>query len=189
MPNVYDWDKTIVSPDSTAQFFYFCLRRHPALLRYAPWQLAGLVRYLFARGFTKTQAKAAFYHFLRGLPHWEQEVALFWRQSHMRPKAWYLAQMRPDDIIISASPEFLLRPMVRDTLRLRLIASRVDPHTGATTGENCHGQEKVRRLREAYGDVPIQRFYSDSRSDAPLAKLAAQAFLVKGDAVLPWDES
>jgi phosphoserine phosphatase len=51
---------------------------------------------------------------------------------------------------------------------------------------NCHGEEKVRRYREAFGDAPIDEFYSDSYSDTPLAKLAAKAYLVKGDKRLPW---
>jgi phosphoserine phosphatase len=189
MPNAYDFDKTIVYPDSTEQFFYFCLRRHPALARYAPWQLAGLLRYTFEQRFSKTQAKAEFYRFLRGLPDWREEVRLFWQEPRMQPKPWFPAQMQPDDIIISASPEFLLRPVVCEQWGLRLVASRVDPLTGCTTGENCHGEEKVRRLREALGDVEIEAFYSDSLSDAPLARLAKQAYLVKGDERLPWPEN
>ncbi|HCW56338.1 MAG TPA: haloacid dehalogenase-like hydrolase, partial [Erysipelotrichaceae bacterium] len=51
---------------------------------------------------------------------------------------------------------------------------------------NCHGEEKVRRYREVYGDAPIDSFYSDSRSDAPLAGLAAHAYLVHGDERNPW---
>ena len=201
MPNVYDFDKTIVYPDSTEQFFRFCMRRHPGLMRYAPWQAYGLLRWHFQLRYTrgpqrirrfvgvdtKTQAKADFYRFLRGLPDWQEEVALFWREPRMRLKPWFLERVRPDDIVISASPEFLLRPVVCERLGLRLVASRVDPLTGHTTGENCHGDEKVRRLREAYGDVAIETFYSDDPiADAPLARLAKEAILVKGDELLPW---
>ena len=62
----------------------------------------------------------------------------------------------------------------------------MDRHTGETEGENCHGEEKVRRLREAYPEVEIREFYSDSLSDTPLAKLADKAYLVKGQELLPW---
>ncbi|MDR1465522.1 MAG: haloacid dehalogenase-like hydrolase [Oscillospiraceae bacterium] len=186
MPNVYDFDKTVVYPDSTAAFYRFCLRRHPKLLRRAPEQLRALVRY-YAGVITKTHAKADFYAFLRDLPDWRAEVALFWRRKGPAMlKPWYLLQKRPDDIIVSASPEFLLRPVCRQ-LGVRLVASRVDPATGVTEGENCHGQEKVRRLRETFGNVGIDEFYSDARSDEPLARLAKRAFLVKGDRRIPWD--
>ena len=69
---------------------------------------------------------------------------------------------------------------------MRLLASRVDKHTGKTDGENCHGAEKVRRLRETYPDVEIAAFYSDSRSDSPLAELAEHAYLVHGQERTPW---
>jgi len=71
-------------------------------------------------------------------------------------------------------------------LGVRLLASRVDKHTGKTDGENCHGAEKVRRLHEAYPNVEIAEFYSDSRSDSPLAELAEHAYLVHGQARTPW---
>jgi phosphoserine phosphatase len=67
-----------------------------------------------------------------------------------------------------------------------LIASRVEAQTGAYDGLNCHGEEKVRRMREQYPELEIAGFYSDSRSDTPLAKLARMAYMVKGDALSPF---
>ena len=66
------------------------------------------------------------------------------------------------------------------------MASEVDPHTGIYEGQNCHGQEKVRRFREVYPDQKVENFYSDSRSDTPMAKLAEHAWLVKGEKRRPW---
>ena len=98
---------------------------------------------------------------------------------------WYLAQKRPDDLIISASPEFLLRPAAR-AVGFALLASPVEQATGLYKGENCHGAEKVRRFREAYGDAPVEGFWSDSRSDTPMAELAERAFLVTKTGNVPW---
>ena len=66
------------------------------------------------------------------------------------------------------------------------MASRVDIRTGVYDGLNCHGEEKVRRFREAFPDGVIDSFYSDSYSDDPLTKLASEAWLVKGDELKPW---
>ena len=44
----------------------------------------------------------------------------------------------------------------------------------------------LRRLHEAYPDVQIAEFYSDSRSDSPLAELAEHAYLVHGQERTPW---
>ncbi|MGN1172926.1 MAG: haloacid dehalogenase-like hydrolase, partial [Muribaculaceae bacterium] len=61
-------------------------------------------------------------------------------------KAYYKKTQRPDDIVISASPEFLLKPEAQYLDFGKLIASKVDKHTGKYTGENCWGEEKVKRL-------------------------------------------
>ena len=68
------------------------------------------------------------------------------------------------------------------------MASRVDAHTGAYTGVNCWGAEKVCRFREKFGDAQIETFYSDSLSDSPLAEIAQKAWIVRGDEMIAWDE-
>ena len=99
----------------------------------------------------------------------------------------FLDQQKPDDMIISASPEFLLKPICEKLGIQHLIASKVDVRTGKFSGENCRGKEKVRRLAAEYGSAYIDQFYSDSHSDLPLAQLADQAFLVKKGSVTKWE--
>ncbi len=182
--NVYDFDNTIYRGDSSVDFFRHCAAKYPraywSVLAASPWLLA------MALGLAdKTRVKQRIYRYLRCVPDVREEVERFWLTHDGNLKDWYFAQKREDDLIISASPEFLLEPLMR-RLGLRLIASRVDAGTGVYEGLNCHGEEKVRRMREAYPAVQIDGFYSDSRSDAPLAKLARQAYLVKGDAISPF---
>lgn len=133
----------------------------------------------------KTRVKERFYRYLRLVPDVAEEVERFWLTHDANLKDWYFAQKREDDLIISASPEFLLDPLMK-RLELAMIASRVAPQTGLYDGLNCHGEEKVRRMRETYPDAQIDRFYSDSKSDLPLARLARQAILVDGDVLLPF---
>ncbi len=56
-----------------------------------------------------------------------------------------------------------------------LMASKVDKHTGLYDGENCWGEEKVKRLYEKFPNAKCEEFYSDSLSDTPLAELADKA--------------
>ena len=183
--NVYDFDETIFRRDSTACFYFHCLRRRPGLLRYLPSGAAAFSRhYVLHRG-GKTKAKERFYRWFRAVPDMESAVSDFWSRHIGEVHKWYLAVQQPDDVVISASPEFLVR-IPAQKLGVRLLASRVDKHTGKTDGENCHGAEKVRRLHEAYPDVEIAEFYSDSRSDSPLAELAEHAYLVHGQTRTPW---
>ena len=182
---VYDFDKTIYDGDATAHFFRHCARRYP---RIALDFLFGSCWYFVGMGLgliEKTRAKGRFYRFLRFVPDIEAELSAFWAGHAHRIKRWYLETHRPDDLIISASPTFLLEPICQ-TLRVELIASLVAPRTGKTLGPNCHGEEKVKRMRAVCPDIRIETFYSDARSDAPLAALAEDAFLVKGKRIAPW---
>ena len=180
--NVYDFDKTIYPVDSTAQFYRWCLGRYPACLRTLGWT-AWAFLCMGTRLKTKTASKEIFYRFLRYVP--AEAPELFWEEHLRCIQPWYLAQRREDDLIISASPEFLLRPAA-EALGFALIASRVDPATGRYTGENCHGPEKPRRYREIWGDAPVDGFWSDSRSDAPMAALAHRAYLVRNGVPEDW---
>lgn len=184
--NVFDFDGTIYSGDSTVDFCIFCFQKHPGLIRYLPIQgLAGLGYAL--KLMDKTRMKEIFYRFM-GAINTESLLEEFWETHKKNIFPWYPARQQPDDIVISASPEFLLRPICRDLGIQTLMASVVDPHTGKYSGINCHGKEKVRRLETQTGITHIDQFYSDSQSDRPLAEIADEAFLInkKGE-ILPWN--
>ncbi len=186
--NVYDFDKTLYRHDSSTDFVRYLMRKKPALLRFLP-RIAGaaLGHYVFHR-LTKTQMKARFFSLFAALPEGAAPLAeAFWAEHKDGLAAWYKKQHRPGDLIISASPRFLLEPVCRELGVTRLIASEVDPATGRFDGENCHGAEKLRRFREEYPGEKIENFYSDSHSDAPLAEAAEKAFLVRPqERLTPW---
>ena len=116
----------------------------------------------------KTKFKERFYVFLKGLDDPQKLLKEFWDIHMDKIKPWYIKQMREDDVIISASPEFLVKEAMGRLGNAVVMASVVDMFTGTYTGINCCGQEKVRRFYERYPDAVIHRFYSDSESDAPL---------------------
>ena len=183
--NVYDFDKTIYKRDSTVDFYFYSVKKYPKMLLEVFRLSATFVRYQF-KAITKTQAKEVFYRFLRYIPDIDEEIAMFWEHNIVDIKDWYLKQQQEDDVIISASPEFLLQPIC-DKLKIKyLIASRIDKKTGITTGENCYGVEKVNRFKQVSYYGKIDQFYSDSYSDDPLAKLASNSYLVKDDEISIW---
>ena len=182
--NVYDFDGTIYDGDSTVDFFLFVLKRKPALIRYVPVQSWGFLRYGLKK-IGKTELKESFFSFLPGIDV-QKLTEDFWDLNQHRIYKWYLDQQQPDDIVISASPEFLLKPICRRLGIAHLIASKVDPRSGKFTGENCRGKEKVRRLDAEYHVTCIDCFYTDSHSDEPLAQIANRAFLVDKGVVTEW---
>lgn len=185
--NIYDFDKTIYDGDSTAAFIKYCAKRYPkAYITIIPTLWAF---FLYVLGvYTKTQFKEKMYRFLIYIPDAEKVAADFWESHEDGILEYYKKQHREDDIIISASPEFLLRPICKMLGVSRLIASQVDSRTGKYTGENCWGEEKVTRLKDKYGITECDEFYSDSFSDTPLAEIAGAAYIVRKNKLTPWNE-
>ncbi len=182
--NVYDFDKTVYAGDSTVDFWLYAIRRQPGVLRHLPAQCAGMVQYLLGR-LDKTGMKACFFSFLADIDA-PVMVESFWDRYQGRICDWYLKQQQPEDLIISASPLFLLQPICRRLGIERLIASPVDAKTGRFAGPNCRGEQKVQCLTKQYGTEQVNSFYSDSRSDLPMARLAQNAFLVRRGKVTAW---
>jgi phosphoserine phosphatase len=134
----------------------------------------------------KQTFKENMFHMFTLIPDMEAFVEEY-TESHMdHVKQFYKDNQKEDDLVISASPEFLISSFCRRAGIRCCMASPVNMHTGKYEGLNCHGKEKVRRFREAYPDGRIQEFYSDSRSDTPLAEIASHPYLVKGDKLLEW---
>ena len=182
--NVYDFDKTIYDGDSTIDFWIFCLKRNKTILLNIPKIV--LTYILSIIGFrSKTEFKQVFFSFLKKIPDPDSEVILFWKENSYKLKKWYLDIKSKDDLIISASPDFLLRPICNE-LGVRLIASKVNINNGIFEDENCRGEEKVRRFKFEYNGISVNKFYSDSVSDRPFAELSKEAYLVRGDNIMPW---
>lgn len=182
--NVYDFDKTVYRGDSTVDFYKYCLRKKPHIIFRFP--LFTAIAFLFDNG-KKQLFKERFYRFLTELDDVDATVERFWDKHIKNIKQWYFEIQRPDDAVISASPEFLLVPACKRLGITELMASPVDKKTGRYSGLNCWGQEKVRRFYERFESGEIDCFYSDSYSDTPLARLAKSAFIVDGDKLSEWD--
>lgn len=185
--NVYDFDKTIYDGDSTLDFYLFALKKNPRLIKYLPIQILGFIKYLFGMS-TKLEFKEKFYYFLNGINDTDNLIEMFWNEKESGIKEWYLKRRMDSDLIISASPTFLLEPICKRVGISHLIASEVNKNTGVCEGENCYGEEKVTRLKKEFKDFIIEEFYSDSLSDAPLALVADKSFIVSGTKIMKWDE-
>ncbi len=185
--NVYDFDKTIYMGDSTIDFYLFCLKKHPGILVEIPVLLAYLIMHMF-KMCSKTTFKEKFFRFLRHVDSIDDLLIQFWNINHSKIASFYIKGHNENDIIISASPEFLLQPICNSLNVQYLIASKVDKNTGLYSGENCWGEEKVRRLREKMPDAAINEFYSDSLSDAPIAEIAEKAYIVQKNRIILWSD-
>lgn len=186
--NIYDFDHTIYYGDASFHFIAYCLRHNPRLWKYLPGQALILVRYTLG-SVQRKQVKQVAFAFLRDIKDVDTVVNAFWVKHRRNIMPWYLSQHQDSDIIISASPEFLLAPIAKELGVRTLIATRMDKHTGKIEGENCRGIEKLRRLKAHNEAIAINEFYSDSLSDMPLLELAQKPYLVKRGIAVPFVNS
>ena len=178
--NAYDFDETIFKGDCHRRFFGYCLLRFPYLIFLIPYILIVLI--LRA---VRVLDKNTYYYlmgvFVVFVPHKQKLIKNFWDKNIHRIKKWYLEQKKPDDVIISASPSFLV-----DEICFRLgvesIASKIDLKTYKLDGAHCYGKEKVNMFCKTHNEIP-QAFYSDSYSDLPMMLYAKEGYIVKGEKV------
>ena len=181
--NLYDFDKTIYDGDSSVDFFLFNLRKNPLLILNGFKMIYAIIIYKLGI-IDKTKMKVILFSYLKRVKDVDKKVEEFWKTHKKKIKAFYMLKKHDKDVIISASPEFLLEPMV-DYLKIKkLIGSKVNKHTGEFDGLNCHDEEKVRRLNEVYKDYEVLESYSDSKADIPILKLAKKAYYVKGNKLI-----
>ena len=182
--NVYDFDKTIYDGDSTIDFWFYCLKKHPWSIRRIPKTIFFFV--LFRLGISSREKfKECFYKFLNDIDDCDLEVKAFWDKNIKKIKPWYISQKKESDVVVSASPEFIISEAC-NRLGIGSITSKVDSKTGALLSENCRGQEKVKRFYEEFPEALIENFYSDSKSDISLAEKAENAYLVKNNRIIEW---
>ena len=183
--NAYDFDKTIYRYDCTVMFYLWCLIHYPRIVLRWPRLIASVIRYKTGK-ISKHVYMECFYEYLRDVPSPSKEAARFWGKQIKNMHSWYKEVQQADDIVISASPHFLVRPAGEQLGIKYLLASPLNPSTGKYEGERCHGEGKVRALHAAYPDARIDDFYSDSLSDAPMAEISGRAFLVHGETLRAW---
>jgi phosphatidylglycerophosphatase C len=84
-------------------------------------------------------------------------------------------------VIVTASPESTVAPFARRLgadalLGTPLVFDADDRVTGAFAGPNCRGEEKVRRLRAAFGeDMKLVAAYGDTTGDTEMLAIAEEA--------------
>ncbi|MBQ6859381.1 MAG: haloacid dehalogenase-like hydrolase [Clostridia bacterium] len=179
--DVYDFDGTIYDGDSTADFVLFSLRRHPGVIAGLPRVAFAALR-LLVRNIGLTQFKSVLFGEMSRRFSLEEEAELFWKDMNTRKKLgpWFFETPRDLPIVIaSASPEFELRHAAKILGVDTLIGTKCDMKTGALTGKNCKGAEKISRIREVIGEYEVRAMYTDdAKADGPLLAIAREQYIV-----------
>ena len=184
--NVYDFDGTIFYSDCSIGFALWCMKRHPKLcFTYLPMMIRHLI--LYKRGkIPNYLLQRKMFSYLTKVDDFDVQIEKFWDKNEKKISAWYLAQKRPDDLIISASPTCIMKP-IAERLGVNLVATEYDREIGAFVDNLMYAREKAAYIID--NDFPdIENFYSDSLADTPMALCAEKAHLIinKAQTVTDW---
>jgi len=183
---IFDFDGTITTKDSFLDFIIFT---HGKLHTLVGAIVLSPALTLFSLKLLSNSRTKEFVvtHFYRG---WEGRklkiVAAAYakdalprivKKSALERLTWH-KQQGHRVIVVSASPEFYLEDWCASQ-KVELLATKIEYDaqnrvTGKLEGKNCHGDEKVRRIREALNLADFEYIYAygDSSGDKPLAKIA-----------------
>ena len=128
------------------------------------------------------------FSFLTLIDDFDEQIERYWDKNEKRIAPWYLAQKRPDDLIISASPSCIIGPIAK-RLGVNFMATDFDREYGVFLNNLMYAKEKAKYIYD-HGFPVIDNFYSDSLADTPLALCAEKAHLVKDKArtVVDWPD-
>ena len=188
----FDFDGTITTKDTLLEFIKHskgALRFYIGFILTSPWLIAYKIK-LISNHKAKERVLRFFFNRMP-LDKFGQHCASFSTNllpGLIRPKALReitnLKAAGVSIVIVSASPENWIRDWTR-SIDASLLATRLETTsdtlprlTGRIVDANCHGEEKVRRIREAYslGDYHDIYTYGDTSGDRPMLKLGTVSF-------------
>ena len=184
--NAYDFDDTIYKGDSSLHFFLFYVKREPRLIKYLPKVISILRDY--------HKEKIVFDDIIDQFGHifeehfnnmdydFDQVIREFWDKNEKRIKPFYKEIQKEDDLIITASPNFMAQEICRRLGIKHCLATEFDVETGRFI-RGCFREKKIDFFFEAFPDGQIDDFYTDSMNDKFLFPYAKRVFMVKGNKI------
>lgn len=178
--NVYDFDNTIYNGESAFDFFKYCLKKKPVLLKVLFPIVWDLIKYKSCRMSTEEFYQRGAYYtetFFTLFDDIYAEISEFWDKNLHKIKPFYKEVQREDDVIVTANVNILVEEIFKRLGIKHYIATTFDMEKGKLV-EICFSDVKVKRFKEEYGDK-IDDFYTDSMNDAPLMAMADRVYMVR----------
>ncbi len=185
--NVYDFDETIYAGESCIDFALFFFKKYPKLAVNFPEIIKTYLLY--------KQQKISFDYFLEKyaskFEDYVREEGInfadfteeFWSEKRLRKiRPFYYQVRQPDDVVVTASPEFLVKKICDELGIKTIVGTEFDTETGRV-GRPCFRESKIEAFRRVCPDGVIDDFYTDSMNDRFLMPYAKRVFLVKGNKI------
>lgn len=185
----FDFDGTITFKDTLFEIIKYQKGRcalYAGLVKISPWLVAMKLK-IISNTAAKQKMLSYFFSntplhiFQTGCENFiSEKLPLLIRHSALKKIKEY-QQKGTHVVIVSASAENWIAGWCTD-LNIACIATKLEVKnskiTGKIEGRNCHGEEKVRRIKEAYDlDAYDEIFcYGDTKGDKPMLSLATFAY-------------
>ncbi|WP_142414776.1 HAD-IB family hydrolase [Hathewaya massiliensis] len=193
---IFDVDFTLTSKETLVQFYKFMIKKNPKFIVYIPRAIFSGLTYILKINDEK-RTKEIFIRFIRGIKEEDMEATVKEFYNEVLSKIIYsdsinmIKKLKKEGckiILISASPEFYLNSLYNIKEVDKIIGSTIRAKEGIyenrMEGENCKGEEKIKRLmaylKENNIEVDFKNSYmfSDSLSDLPLFNLVGNPYLI-----------
>ena len=193
---IFDIDYTLTKRETLVEFYIFMVKKNPKFIKYLPKSIFSSILYVF-KIYDASKAKKTFIRFIDGIE--ENEMKKIVKEFYETRLSKILYKDAIDTIkkmktqgykiyLISASAEFYLNEFYNIKEVDKVIGTRFIKenglHRNEITGENCKGEEKVKRLKEVLkkenieADFENSYMFSDSLSDLPLFDLVGHPYLI-----------
>jgi len=193
---IFDVDFTLTKRETLVEFYFFMMKKNPRLLKYLPKSIYSTIFYVL-KIHDASKVKKTFIRFIDGIEENEMKKIVKEFYEKRLSKILYkdaigmIKKMKAQGFkiyLISASAEFYLRELYNIEEVDKVIGTRFTLenglHRNQITGENCKGEEKVKRLKEVLKNESIEvdfensYMFSDSLSDLPLFDLVGHPYLI-----------
>jgi len=193
---IFDVDFTLTKRETLMEFYLFMVKKRPKLIIYAPFSIFSSILYLI-KLFPAAKAKENFIAFINGIS--ENDMKLLVKEFYEKRLSKIIYEDALNTIkklkkrgykiyLISASAEFYLNELYEIKEVDKVIGTRFTvldgKHSKKILGENCKGEEKVKRLMESLKEDNIEvdfknsYMFSDSLSDLPLFNMVGNPYLI-----------
>lgn len=193
---IFDIDYTITKRETLMEFFKYSIQIDKKNIRFLPRAIFCGSMYML-KVYDEKKVKEKFLKFIDGIKEkdlaklvktfydYKLKTILYEDALNMIKK---LKSEGCDIYLISASPEFYVNEFYNIKEVDKIIGTRFNftngIFRGEMDGENCKGEEKVRRLKEFIKKEKIEvdfkesYMFSDSLSDKPLLDLVGKPYLI-----------
>lgn len=189
---LFDVDKTIIKGDSMFKLIGYTIRKYPKAILESGKLVFNLIKYKL--GIINTiEAKEHTFYTLKYIS--KQELKVFY-DTVIKRHVYLEAEKKMKElhgqgykiILVSASPECYLKYFEEEEFIDCVIGTLFHEDNGMVInkiiGENCKGEEKVKRVNKYLGEQLLQIdkensiAFSDSLSDIPMFNLVGKAYLI-----------